>query len=75
MRDWAGILVSIGCVLSGIICITVISLYKEKVKDEVRQLSQMGVGRAQITLMGSQVNQGPSVPPHCPMTRHYKVCD
>ena len=47
MRDWAGILVSIGCVLSGIICITVISLYKEKVKDEVRQLSQMGVERAQ----------------------------
>ena len=75
MRDWAGILVSVGCILSGIICITVISLYKEKVKDEVRQLAQMEVERAQITLMGSQVNQGPFVPPHCPTRRQYKVCD
>lgn len=36
VRDWVGIVVSVGCILCGVICITVISLYKEKVKEEVR---------------------------------------
>ena len=35
VQDWVGFLVSIGLILCGIACITVISLYKEKVKDEV----------------------------------------
>lgn len=34
VRDWVGCLVSIASILTGIICITVISLYKETVKDE-----------------------------------------
>ena len=35
VQDWVGFLVSIGLILCGIVCITVISVYKEKVKDEV----------------------------------------
>lgn len=34
VQDWVGFLVSIGLILCGIVCITVISVYKEKVKDE-----------------------------------------
>lgn len=34
VRDWVGIIVSVGCILCGVICIAVISLYKEKVKEE-----------------------------------------
>lgn len=48
VRDWTGILVSIGCVLSGVICITVISLYKEKVKDEYGIVLDAGSSHTQM---------------------------
>ena len=35
VRDWAGCIVSSFLIIFGITCITVISVYKEKVKDEV----------------------------------------
>ena len=35
VRDWAGYIVSICLILFGIVSITVINVYQEKIKDEV----------------------------------------
>ena len=35
VRDWTGYIVSLCLILFGIVCITVINVYQEKIKDEV----------------------------------------